>query len=163
MHFSFSLLRIKGLYMFGALRAYPQEVLHKRHVVYCVRIISVDCGTVPQPTDIRTQFTKCRLYSASWGWASNPRNMQRHLILNQLNEMCITLVSLYRYTDLCLSVPSVAQLSNYTYILWYTVSKIWSKSNKSVIRTNFDGSTQERDTVHSPPASGNRCNVACLQ
>jgi hypothetical protein len=31
MHFLFSLLRIKGLYMFRALLAHPQEALHKRH------------------------------------------------------------------------------------------------------------------------------------
>jgi hypothetical protein len=46
MHFSFNLLRIKGLYMFRALLAEPQEVLHKRHLVYCVSIMSVGCGTV---------------------------------------------------------------------------------------------------------------------
>jgi hypothetical protein len=46
MHFSFSLFRIKDLYMFRALLAHPQEVLHKRHLVYCVRIMSVGCGTV---------------------------------------------------------------------------------------------------------------------
>jgi hypothetical protein len=40
-HFSFNLLRIKGLYMFRALLAQPQEALHKRHLVYCVRIITV--------------------------------------------------------------------------------------------------------------------------
>jgi hypothetical protein len=46
MHFLFNLLRIKDLYMFRALFAHPQEALDKRHLVYCVRIISVDCGTV---------------------------------------------------------------------------------------------------------------------
>jgi hypothetical protein len=52
-----------------------------------------------QPTDItRTQYTKCRLRSASWRWASNPRNMWRPLILNKLNKKCITLVLLYWYT-----------------------------------------------------------------
>jgi hypothetical protein len=39
----FSLLIIKGLYMFPALLAYPQELLHKRHLVYCVRVMSVGC------------------------------------------------------------------------------------------------------------------------
>jgi hypothetical protein len=39
-------LRIKGLYIFRALLAHPQEALNKRHVVHCVRIISVDCATV---------------------------------------------------------------------------------------------------------------------
>jgi hypothetical protein len=56
--------------MFRALLAHPQEVTHKRHLVYCVRIMSVCCGTVV-------------------------RNMYRPLILNKLNEKCITLVSLY--------------------------------------------------------------------
>jgi hypothetical protein len=46
MQFSFNLLRIKRLYMFRALLAHPQEELHKRHLVYCVRIMSVGCGTV---------------------------------------------------------------------------------------------------------------------
>jgi hypothetical protein len=59
MHFSFILLRIKGLYMFPALFAHPQEAMNKRHLVYCVCIMSVDCGTVavslPQPTDIILQ------------------------------------------------------------------------------------------------------------
>jgi hypothetical protein len=46
MHISFSLLRIKFLYMIRALRAEPQEALHKRHLIYCVRVMSVGCGTV---------------------------------------------------------------------------------------------------------------------
>jgi hypothetical protein len=29
--------------MFGALLAHPQEVLHKQHLVYCVRVMSVGC------------------------------------------------------------------------------------------------------------------------
>jgi hypothetical protein len=36
MHFLFNLLRIKGLYMFQALLAHPQEALHIRHLVYCI-------------------------------------------------------------------------------------------------------------------------------
>jgi hypothetical protein len=39
MHFSFNLLRIKGLYMFRALLAYPQEGLHKRHLLYSIACI----------------------------------------------------------------------------------------------------------------------------
>jgi hypothetical protein len=41
MHILFNLLRIKGLYMFRALLAHPQEALYKRHLVYCVRVMSV--------------------------------------------------------------------------------------------------------------------------
>jgi hypothetical protein len=36
MHFLFSLLRIKGLYMFRALLAHPQEALQKQYLVYFV-------------------------------------------------------------------------------------------------------------------------------
>jgi hypothetical protein len=46
MHFLFSLLRVKGLYMFRALLAHPQEVIHKRHLVYGVRIVSVGCTKI---------------------------------------------------------------------------------------------------------------------
>jgi hypothetical protein len=38
MHILFNLLRITGLYIFRALLAHPQEVLHRRHLVYCVRV-----------------------------------------------------------------------------------------------------------------------------
>jgi hypothetical protein len=30
--------------MFRGLLAHPQEVLHKRHLVYCVRVMSVGCS-----------------------------------------------------------------------------------------------------------------------
>jgi hypothetical protein len=43
MHFLFNLLRIQGLYLFRTLLAHSQEALHKRHLVYCVRVMSVGC------------------------------------------------------------------------------------------------------------------------
>jgi hypothetical protein len=91
---------IKGLYMFRALLAHLQEVLHKRHLVYCLRVMSVGCTRIGvelvQPTDItRTKYTKCRLCRTSWGCASDARNILKNLILNKLNKKCITLVSLY--------------------------------------------------------------------
>jgi hypothetical protein len=46
MHFFLNLLRIKGLYIFRALLAHPQEVLHKRHLLYCVRVVSVGCTRI---------------------------------------------------------------------------------------------------------------------
>jgi hypothetical protein len=51
MYFLLSLLRIKGVCMFRALLAHFQEVLHKRHLVYCkhARIIpSVVCVAPPE-------------------------------------------------------------------------------------------------------------------
>jgi hypothetical protein len=49
MHFLFILLRIKGLYMFQALLAHPQESLHKQHLVYCVHVMSVGCTRIDVP------------------------------------------------------------------------------------------------------------------
>jgi hypothetical protein len=49
MHFLFSLLRIKGNYMFQALLAHLQEVLHKQHLVYCMRVMSVGCTRIGVP------------------------------------------------------------------------------------------------------------------
>jgi hypothetical protein len=42
---------------FRALLAHPQEVLHKRHLVYCVRIMSVGCGKVA---------VHCKRATANW-------------------------------------------------------------------------------------------------
>jgi hypothetical protein len=63
MHFLFNLLRIKGLYMFQALLAHPQVVLHKRQLVYCVRVMSVGCTRIEvelinQRDVLFTQFIK---------------------------------------------------------------------------------------------------------
>jgi hypothetical protein len=46
MHFLFNLLKIKSLYMFRALFAQPQEAIHKRHLLYCVRVMSVGCTRI---------------------------------------------------------------------------------------------------------------------
>jgi hypothetical protein len=32
--------------MFRTLLAHPQEMLHKRHLVYCVRVMSVGCARI---------------------------------------------------------------------------------------------------------------------
>jgi hypothetical protein len=48
-HFLFSLLKIKGLYMFRASLAHPQEALHKMHLVYCV-----------PPEDVQVMLETCK-------------------------------------------------------------------------------------------------------
>jgi hypothetical protein len=68
MHFLFNLLRINGLYIFRALLAHPQEVLHKQHLVYCVRVMSVGCYArnipsavcVAPPEDEQVMLETCR-------------------------------------------------------------------------------------------------------
>jgi hypothetical protein len=56
MHFLFNLLKIKGLYMFRSLLAHPQEALQKRHLVYCVRVVSVGCTRIE--VELVSQFIK---------------------------------------------------------------------------------------------------------
>jgi hypothetical protein len=46
MQFLFNLLRIKSLYMFRPLPAHPQEVLPKRHLLYCMHVMSVGCTRI---------------------------------------------------------------------------------------------------------------------
>jgi hypothetical protein len=53
MHVLFNLLRIKGLYILRALLAHPQEALHKRQLVYCVRVMSVSCTKIGDPLHTR--------------------------------------------------------------------------------------------------------------
>jgi hypothetical protein len=70
MHFLFSLLRIKGLDMFRALLAHPPEVLNKRQLVYCVRVMSVGCANPGAAnwhnTDKKTsRLAHCALYKKS--------------------------------------------------------------------------------------------------
>jgi hypothetical protein len=96
MHFLFNLLRIKGLYIFRVLLAHLQEALNKRHLVYCVRVMSVGCAIPGADNWHKTHaMYQVPLVSASWRWASNAQNMYRPLILNILNKTCITLVSLH--------------------------------------------------------------------
>jgi hypothetical protein len=51
--------------MFQALLAHPQEALHKRHLAYCVRVMSVGCTLVPSaacvvlPEDEQVMLDTC--------------------------------------------------------------------------------------------------------
>jgi phage baseplate assembly protein gpV len=45
--------------MFRSLLAHPQQAPHKRHLVYCVRVMSSWCNQLTT----RTQYTKCRLWA----------------------------------------------------------------------------------------------------
>jgi hypothetical protein len=71
MQFSFNFMRIKGLYMLRALLAHPQEVLQKRHLVYCVRIMSVACGTVATVAFAVTGFFDFWILDATDGLSRN--------------------------------------------------------------------------------------------
>jgi hypothetical protein len=50
-------LKIKGLYVFRALLAHYQEVLHKRHL-YCVRIITIAVYAAP-PENEQVMLETC--------------------------------------------------------------------------------------------------------
>jgi hypothetical protein len=67
MHFLFSLLRIKGLYMFRALLAHPQEALYKRLFVYCVRVMSVGCTRIGVAVPLQSWCSQLYWYTTMHG------------------------------------------------------------------------------------------------
>jgi hypothetical protein len=73
-NFLFNLLRIKGLYMFRALLADPQEALYKRHLVYCMRVMSVGCTSIA--VDWCSQLTQHARNIPSTACAANPEDEQ---------------------------------------------------------------------------------------
>jgi hypothetical protein len=63
MHFLFDLLRIKGLYMFRALLAYPQEGLHKQQLcILCACYVSWlhQDWSAQHPEDEQVMLETCR-------------------------------------------------------------------------------------------------------
>jgi hypothetical protein len=72
MHFLFSSLSIKGLYMFRSLLAHFQEVLHKQHLVYCVRVMSVGCNN-PGAEQSRAEHSRVQQSSAEQSRAEESR------------------------------------------------------------------------------------------
>jgi hypothetical protein len=110
MHFSFNLLIIKELYMFRALLAYSQEVLHKRHLVYFMRIMSADCFTVAvsvavslQPCHSQLTLYACNIPNAVC--VEPPENEQIML------ETC---------KGLWLSINWIKSASGWVSLYWYT-------------------------------------------
>jgi hypothetical protein len=113
MHFSFNLLRIKGLYMFRALLAHPQESLHKTHLLHCVCIMLAGCGTVA--VSLQLCHSQLTLYARSVPNAvcvTPPKNEQVML------ETCRGPLFSINW------MKSASRLFHYTDVLWCTVSKI---------------------------------------
>jgi hypothetical protein len=82
--------------MFQPLLAHRQEALHKWHLVYCMRVMSVGCIRV------KVELTYHAHNIASAACETPPEDDQvmlktcrGPLILNKLNKKCIMLVSLY--------------------------------------------------------------------
>jgi hypothetical protein len=100
MHFLFNLLRVKGLYMFRALLAQPQVPLHKKHLVYCVRVMSVGCyqgcssnpsavcAAYPEDQQVMLQICRC-----SWFWINWMQSASRWF---HYTDVCITFRCRYR-------------------------------------------------------------------
>jgi hypothetical protein len=141
--------------MFRALFAQPQETLHKQHLVYRVTVMSVGCTRNEMELSplwswcsqltTRTQYIKCRLCSASWGYEGNARNIQRPLILDKLNKKFIKLISLYRYHYTDITIPISLYRYHYTDILWCPVNK--AQIHAEVIAVYGDGPMEH---IHTP-------------
>jgi hypothetical protein len=127
--------------MFRPLLAHPQESLHKRHLVYCVRVMSVGCyqGWSGQPTDIkRAQYTK----SVCW---APPENEQVMLETRRGPQFLINWIK------------SASRLFHYTDILWYTVNKILSFWN--TYRYHLQGSRTPGAWISWPLYAGYRAGL----
>jgi hypothetical protein len=93
----------RQVYNFGSGSSLLVMVISAKALTPYPIIMSFGCSSstpiLVQLADItRTHYTKCRMCSASWGWVSDTRNIYGPVILNKLNEKCITLVLQYRYT-----------------------------------------------------------------
>jgi hypothetical protein len=66
--------------MFRALLDHPQEAIHKRYLVYCVRIMSVGCATIA----VHNQLTLYARNIPSAVSESPPEDEQVHVML----EIC---------------------------------------------------------------------------
>jgi hypothetical protein len=99
MHFVFNLLRIKGFYMFRALLTHLQEVLHKRHLVYCVHVMSGSC------TRIGVELVEHQFHSnpgaANWHNTHAIYQFPRPLILHKLNKKSSLW---FNYTDIIIII-----------------------------------------------------------
>jgi hypothetical protein len=108
MHFSFILLRIKSLYMFRALLAHPQEMLHKPHLVYCVRIMSFGYSTIA--VKLHSQLTHARSIPSAV-CESPPENEQ---VMFETCRGSLFSINLMK---------SASRWFHYTDILWCAVGK----------------------------------------
>jgi hypothetical protein len=97
MHVLFSLLRIKGLYMFQALLAHPKEVLHKQHLVYCVRVMSVGCGAFAVTLQHRTPYSFYRMLGGPWSRLDHQRAILKGLVLTAVTAR--KQLTMYQYND----------------------------------------------------------------
>jgi hypothetical protein len=107
MHFSFNLFRTTGLYVFRALLAHPQGVLHKRHLLCCVRVMSIGCGTVV--VKLQPCHSQLTLYARSIP-----------------NAVCIAppedeQVMLETCRSLWLSIDWMKSASGWVSVYWYTM------------------------------------------
>jgi hypothetical protein len=114
---SSNFLRIKSLYMFRALLAHPQEALHKRHLEYCVRAMSVGSATIA--ASLQSRHSQLTLHAPNT-WIPSavcvvpPEDTQTML------ETCTgSWFSINR-------MKSASRWFRYTDILWCKVSKTLS-------------------------------------
>jgi hypothetical protein len=89
MHFSFSLLRIKGLYMFRALLTHPQEALHKQHLVYCVRTQYTKYSCWTPHEDEQVMLETCRGLWFSINWMKSVSRWFHYTVITHVRHKCI--------------------------------------------------------------------------
>jgi hypothetical protein len=133
MHFSFNLLRIKGLYMFRALLAHIKEAPHKWPLVYRVCIMSVSCGMIA--VKLQSCHSQLTLYT---------HNIPSAVCLAPPEDEQVMLETCRGPWFSINWMKSASCWFHYTDILWCTVSKTLNLE-LCYIPINWS-----RDIVHSP-------------
>jgi hypothetical protein len=138
MQFSFSLLRIKSVYMFRALLAHTQEELHKWHLVYCLRVMIDGCATI---------VMNCNIPSAVC--LSPPEDEQ--VMLETCRGSWFSINWMKR----------ASRWFHYTDTLWCTASRTLSISLTSGRRMDlaFQNSFQVEDILHTKTAGSIKGSV----
>jgi hypothetical protein len=92
----FQCIKNQGLYMFRALLALPQEALHKRHLVYCVRGMSVSCTRVKVKRCTVNKILNVKmLYPWLASKAEQETNWQEHNCTQKKHHYFITIYNRY--------------------------------------------------------------------
>jgi hypothetical protein len=116
--------------MFLALLAHPQEAPKKRHLVRCVRVMSIDCTTVALklPCAVRTEHVhNIQVNCSVWTWEQTAITSLRRIDWLVLAAFVILLKGTVRYV---MSVrPHGATRIPLDGLSWHFISDYFSKTN----------------------------------
>jgi hypothetical protein len=135
MHLLLSWLRINGLYVFRALLEHPQEALQIRHLVYCVRVMSVGCTSsapiLVQPTDITRYIQNTSIYKNHcifWNILFNILfNIWFNILSNILFNNLFNILSTILFNILFNTLSKPFNIIKFYWQIFYSLDKLLNK------------------------------------